>query len=128
MYDEIVRCIDMVLSALNSDSLSFITNSFIYGSVAKHCIHEGSDLDLLLIGSKSRNIDLIGFINKTLDSYNNTNIEIDMKYYDIETFRSIRDTNVFLNNIKNDAIRLEDALNELLRFCSKEFKDCRTSL
>ena len=128
MYDEIVRCIDMVLSALNSDSLSFITNSFIYVSVAKHCIHEVSDLDLLLIGSKSRNIDLIGFINKTLDSYNNTNIEIDMKYYDIETFRSIRDTNVFLNNIKNDAIRLEDALNELLRFCSKEFKDCRTSL
>ena len=128
MYDEIVRCIDMVLSALNSDSLSFITNSFIYVSVAKHFIHEGSDLDLLLIGSKSRNIDLIGFINKTLDSYNNTNIEIDMKYYDIETFRSIRDTNVFLNNIKNDAIRLEDALNELLRFCSKEFKDCRTSL
>lgn len=128
MYDEVVKCLDNVYDAINSESLSFITNSFVYGSVSKHCISNESDVDLLLIGTKAKSIDLISYINKILDSYNTTSLELDVKYYDIVTFRNIRSSNVFLNSIKNDVIRLEDASNELLRFCSKEFKDSRTSL
>lgn len=118
MYREIIKCIRELNMAFKCDELDFINHVFIFGSVAKGCVHEDSDIDLLVIGIKDKTIELISKINKILDSYNTTNIETDLKYYEIESFRDLRNTNVFLNSIEKDCLRLEEAENELLRFCN----------
>lgn len=118
MYTSIIKCIRDLNAAFNLEELDFIKHVFIFGSVSKGCIHSGSDIDLLVIGTKNKSIELVSYINKILDSYNSTEVEIDLKYYELKIFRGLRKSNIFLKSIEKDCIRLEDAENELLRFCN----------
>lgn len=118
MYNNIIRCLRDLNFAFKLEKLNFIKHIFIFGSVAKGCIHSESDIDLLVIGTKNKSIELVSCINKILDSYNSTEIELDLKYYELGEFRTLRESNVFLKTIEKDCIRLEDAENELLRFCN----------
>lgn len=118
MYKNIIKCIRDLNSIFELEELDFVKHVFIFGSVAKGCIHSESDIDLLVIGTKDKSIDLVSYINKILDNHNSTEIEIDLKYYEIEVFRSLKKSNIFLKSIEKDCIRLENAENELLRFCN----------
>lgn len=118
MYKNIIKCIRDLNSAFDLEELNFVKHIFIFGSVAKGCVHSESDIDLLVIGTKDKSIELLSYINKILDNNNSTEIEIDLKYYEIEVFRNLRNSNAFLKSIEKDCIRLEDVENELLRFCN----------
>lgn len=118
MYKNIIKCIRDLNSVFILDELDFVKHVFIFGSVAKGCVNSESDIDLLVIGTKDKSIDLVSHINKILDSHNSTDIEIDLKYYEVGIFRNLRESNLFLKSIEKDCIRLEDAENELLRFCN----------
>lgn len=118
MYNRIIKCIDCLNKSFSSAELNFVKHIFVFGSVSKGCIHYDSDIDLLVIGDKPKSIELVSYINKILDKYNCTDVEVDLKYYDIDTFRVLRNSNVFLKSIEKDCIRLEEIKNELLRFCN----------
>lgn len=119
MYNKILYCLRRVDLALRKEKdLEFIKHCFVFGSVSKCCVHSESDIDLLIIGTEPKSISLISSINKILDKYNDSGIELDVKYYEISVFRSLRDSNVFLKSIEKDCIRLEDCFSELLRFCT----------
>lgn len=75
---------------------------YLYGSFAKGEIHEGSDIDLLIIGDfKERFFDRIG---KILDL---TDLPIEPLVYTVEEFKELKNSqNPFITEVLKTAIRL----------------------
>jgi len=75
---------------------------YLYGSVARSEIHEGSDIDLIVVGDfKERIFDRIG---KILDL---TDLPIEPLVYTEEEWSALRsEDNPFVNKILKEAIRL----------------------
>lgn len=85
---------------------------FVFGSVAKRCIKDTSDIDLLLIGTVKKTIQLRVQITKYFEEMN-LNKEIDYVYYDIETFNEIRGNNIFIQSLSEHAKTLDDMIRKL---------------
>ena len=77
---------------------------YLFGSFAKNKIHEGSDIDLLIIGDfKERFFDRIGNI---LDL---TDLPIEPLVYTTEEFEELKQSeNPFITGVLKTAIRLDD--------------------
>jgi len=77
---------------------------YLFGSFAKNEIHEGSDIDLLIIGDfKERFFDRIG---KILDL---TDLPIEPLVYTTEEFEELKQSgNPFITGVLKTAIRLDD--------------------
>ncbi len=77
---------------------------YLFGSFAKNEIHEGSDIDLLIIGDfKERFFDRIGNI---LDL---TDLPIEPLVYTTEEFEELKQSeNPFITGVLKTAIRLDD--------------------
>jgi uncharacterized protein len=77
---------------------------YLYGSFAKNEIHEGSDIDLLIIGDfKERFAARIG---KILDL---TDLPIEPLVYTPQEFEEMKQSgNPFINTILRTAVRLDD--------------------
>ncbi len=75
---------------------------YLYGSFAKDEIHEGSDIDMLIIGDfKERFFDRIG---KILDL---TDLPIEPLVYTVEEFEELKKSkNPFITEVLKTAIRL----------------------
>lgn len=116
LYLSRIKTLDCLEKCL-SESLDFVMYSFVYGSTSKFSIKDSSDIDLLLIGSQEKTLDLLISIDECLEKYCGTFPEIDFKYYQISTFMKLRTENEFLKSIEKDCKRIGDLKNELLRFC-----------
>ncbi len=79
-----------------------VNEIYLYGSFAKGEIHEGSDIDLLIIGDfKERFFDRIG---KILDL---TDLPIEPLVYTVEEFEDLKKSkNPFITEVLKTAIRL----------------------
>ncbi len=79
-----------------------VSEIYIYGSFAKGEIHEGSDIDLLIIGDfKERLFDRIG---KILDL---TDLPVEPLVYTNQEFEYLRSSkNPFITNILENAIKI----------------------
>lgn len=78
---------------------------YLYGSFAKGEIHEGSDIDLLIIGDfKESFFERIG---KILDL---TDLPIEPLVYTVEEFEELKNSgNPFISEVLKSAIRLNDS-------------------
>ena len=76
---------------------------YLYGSFAKGEIHEGSDIDLLIVGDfKERLFDRIGKI------FDLTNLPIEPLVYTVEEFEELKKSrNPFITEVLKTAIRLD---------------------
>ncbi|MGL4949224.1 MAG: hypothetical protein ACRC5M_02490 [Anaeroplasmataceae bacterium] len=117
MYKNFIDCIECIIDCIESGQLEFVKYSYVFGSVSKRLISDTSDLDLLLLGTEPKDINLISSITMKLDNCNITDIDIDVKYYSIDEFLKLKSTNLFLKNIEMDCIGLEELKDELLRLC-----------
>ena len=88
--------------ALRLKEILPVKEVYLFGSFAKGEIHEGSDIDLLIIGQfEERFFDRIG---KVLDL---TDLPIEPLVYTVEEFNELKDAdNPFLNSILKTAIRI----------------------
>lgn len=118
IYCDYVSCLEDIERLLKDSKFGFIKHSFVFGSLSRKLIHDDSDIDLLLIGDLPKDINLVTMVSKSIDDCLRVYKDIDIKYYEIENFRSLRDTNLFLKTIENDCVRVGDLKNELLRLCS----------
>lgn len=118
LYTDYTSCLKDIENLLNKNEFSFILHSFIYGSLSRKLIHEDSDIDLLLIGTKPKNIELISYLSKSIDNSLKVYKEVDIKYYELEEFKKLKRNNLFLREIEKDCRRIGDLYNELLRFCA----------
>lgn len=98
------------LEKIKNNPLSIIEYVFVFGSVAKCCIKNTSDIDLLLLGRQEKTIKLRMAITEHFDDLNLNN-EIDYVYYDIESFNKIKYDNMFLKSLENHIMTLEDMIN-----------------
>ena len=112
-YVRIVVDLDSIRKVI--EKLDFIVDLFVYGSVSKHCVSEDSDLDVIVIGTKEKTIDTMNELSKCFDEQCYS--EIDVKYYNVEDFKHLVNTDPFLLSIEKDCKRLEEVQCELLRFC-----------
>lgn len=118
IYNSYVDCLFDIENLLSLEEFSFIKYSFIFGSLSRKRIHENSDIDLLVIGTEKKTIDVLNLISSSIDKSLRIYKDVDVKYYEIEEFRKLRDTNLFLKNIEKDCKELRVLKNELLRFCN----------
>lgn len=118
IYVDYVKCLYNIEDLLNQDKFSFIKYSFVFGSLSRKLIHEDSDIDLLLIGTEKKTIDLMTLLSKSIDECLDVYKDVDIKYYEINEFRKLRDSNLFLRTIEEDCKELRNLSNELLRFCN----------
>ncbi|SFC84937.1 nucleotidyltransferase domain-containing protein [Clostridium uliginosum] len=102
--------------SIELDKLDFIKYVFVYGSVSKKHIHNDSDIDLLIIGTKDKNIELVNSLSKIFDDLD-INVDVDFKYYEFNKFKIIYKTNTFLKYIEKDCKTIKEVQNELSRFC-----------
>ncbi len=80
-----------------------VTEVYLYGSFAKGEIHEGSDIDLIIVGDfKERFFDRIG---KVLDL---TELPIEPLVYTNEEFEDLKNSqNPFITEVLKTAVRLD---------------------
>lgn len=99
---DILREINVFISELKK--LLPVREVYLYGSFAKDEIHEGSDIDLLIIGDfKERFFDRIG---KVLDL---TDLPIEPLVYTVEEFEElINSGNPFITEVLKTAIKISD--------------------
>lgn len=109
-YTNILNDLEKIKNSLSN--LEFIKYSFVYGSTARMLVHDGSDIDLLLIGEKEKDIATISSIEEVIEEVNLTN-EIDVKYYNIEDFKELRTTSLFLKEIQKDCKTVEQAIVDI---------------
>lgn len=103
-YESILHDLEKINS--NLKNLEFISYAFLYGSCSRMLIHEESDIDLLLIGEAQKNIKIVSCISKFFEELELEN-EIDMKYYNIDEFCHLKNSNLFLNKIRKDFKSME---------------------
>ena len=74
---------------------------YLYGSFARGEIHEGSDIDLMIIGDfKERFFERIGKILEMTD------LPIEPLVYSIKEFEGMRQENSFIKEVMREAVRL----------------------
>ncbi|RZN69381.1 MAG: nucleotidyltransferase domain-containing protein [Candidatus Methanolliviera hydrocarbonicum] len=74
---------------------------YLYGSFARGEIHEGSDIDLMIIGDfKERFFERIGKILEMTD------LPIEPLVYSIKEFEGMREENSFIKEVMREAVRL----------------------
>lgn len=98
------------LEKIKNNPLNIVKYVFVFGSVAKCCIKDTSDIDLLLLGRQEKTIKLRMDITEHFDNLN-LNYEIDYVYYDIEMFNKIKCDNMFLKSLENHIKTLDDMIN-----------------
>jgi predicted nucleotidyltransferase len=100
--EDILREIKVFVSKLKK-SLP-VKEVYLYGSFAKGEIHEGSDIDLLIIGDfKERFFDRIG---KILDL---TDLPIEPLVYTVEEFEELKNSgNPFITDVLKTAVRISE--------------------
>lgn len=118
IYCDYINCITDIENLLNKDEFNYIQYSFIFGSLSRKLIHENSDIDLLLIGNKPKTINLINKLSSSIDNCLRVYKDVDIKYYMIDDFRKLRNSNLFLKEIEKDCKELSYLKHELLRFCT----------
>lgn len=119
IYENYVSALEKIESVLcNKEVLPFIEHVFIFGSLSRMKIHEGSDIDVLIIGNAEKTISLLNLLSSSIDKVIDYMLEVDIKYYEINKFREIKNTNLFLKHIEKDCKKIGELRNELLRFCN----------
>lgn len=89
-------------------SLDYISDLFLFGSVAKGKVHENSDLDLLVIGTKPKTIEVLMELDKLCE---NDVVDVDVKYYFIDDFiECLNGGSLFLKELSTYAIDLKEMI------------------
>ena len=74
---------------------------YLYGSFARGEIHEGSDIDLMIVGDfKERFFERIGKILEMTD------LPVEPLVYSIKEFEGMREENSFIKEVMREAVRL----------------------
>lgn len=118
LYVDYLQCLKDIDYLLHKPEFNFIKHVFIFGSLSRQLIHENSDIDLLLIGAEPKNIELVSYLSKSIDNCLSVYKDVDIKYYEIEEFRKLKKSNLFLREIEKDCKSIGELCNELLRFCT----------
>lgn len=109
-YDSILSDLEKIKKAIAG--LDFIKYSFVYGSTARLLVHEDSDIDLLFIGENQKDIKLVSTIEEALEEANLIT-ETDVKYYNLDDFKKLRTTSLFLRGIQKDCKTLDQAIVDI---------------
>lgn len=92
-------------------SLSYITNVFIFGSMVKGMYNEDSDIDLLIIGSQPKTIQVLMNLDKLCEGYSR---EVDIIYYSEEEFKQCLDGgNLFLKDLESYCLDLKEVISNV---------------
>ncbi|VUT26411.1 MAG: Nucleotidyltransferase domain protein [Candidatus Methanolliviera sp. GoM_oil] len=74
---------------------------YLYGSFARGEIHEGSDIDLMIVGDfKERFFERIGKILEMTD------LPVEPLVYSVKEFERMREENSFIKEVMREAVRL----------------------
>ena len=95
---------------LNKHCNDFILESYLFGSTAKRCVNEDSDVDILIIGKYEKNLELINRISRLFETLEqDTNIEINVVYYNVDKFKELlKDGATFIRSIESSCIKLSE--------------------
>lgn len=106
------------LQKIKDNPLDFVKYYFVFGSVGRLLINENSDIDILMIGTEKKDINILTEIDKYFDDLR-LNTEIDFKYYYIEDFKRLKENgNLFLYSINKDSCSIDNCIiniKDLLR-------------
>lgn len=109
-YESLLR--DLKKINTNLCKLDFISHTFLYGSTSRMLVHADSDIDLILIGNKEKNISVVSYVTKFFDELELEN-EVDIKYYEFNNFCKLKETSLFLNKIRGDCKSIDNAIMDI---------------
>lgn len=78
----------------------YVKDCFVFGSLSKFCISESSDIDLIIIGTRDKDIQTVSNLSGLLDR--DCTSEIDLKYYNYNEFKKLVVADPLLLSVEKD--------------------------
>ena len=118
-YESLLRDLEKINT--NLCKLDFISYTFLYGSTSRMLVHADSDIDLILIGNREKNISVVSYITKFFDELELEN-EVDIKYYEFNNFCKLKETSLFLNKIHGDCKSIDNAIMDIKHLLERRMR------